>query len=70
MNSPNAISISKVNIGAVVEWKTLLWYKNRKPHQWVLFQVNKIHKMSCPIYQMHSKCKSHIGCCQYRNGKN
>jgi len=42
----------------------LLWYKNRKLHQWVLFQVNKIHKMSYPIYQMHSKRKSHIGCCQ------
>jgi len=42
----------------------LLWYKNRKTHQWVLFQVNKIHKMRFPIYQMHSKRKYHIGCCQ------
>jgi len=35
-----------------------------KPHQWVLFQVIKIHKMRCPSYQMNSKRKSHIGCCQ------
>jgi len=30
----------------------------------MLFQVNKIHKMGCPINQMHSKRKSHIGCSQ------
>jgi len=54
----------KMNLRASIEWKTLQWYKNRKPHQWVLFQVNKIYKTRCLIYQMHSKRKSHNGCCQ------
>jgi len=36
----------------------------RKPHEWVLFQVNKIHKMSCPSQKTNSKRKTLNGCCQ------
>jgi len=38
----------KRNFKVLNERKSLLSYKNRKPHQWVLFQVNTIHKMRCP----------------------
>ena len=36
----------------------------RKPHEWVLFQVNKIHKPNCPTKKTNSKRKTLNGCCQ------
>ena len=36
----------------------------RKPHEWVLFQLNKTHKMNCPSKKMNSKRKTLNGCCQ------
>jgi len=58
MNSSNANSRTNKNFKALNEPKSLLSYKNRKPHQWVLFQVNTIHKMRCPSYQMNPKRKT------------
>jgi len=36
----------------------------RKPHEWVLFQVNKTHKTNCPSKKTNSKHKTLNGCCQ------
>ena len=36
----------------------------RKPHERVLFQVNKIHKPNCPTKKTNSKRKTLNGCCQ------
>jgi len=36
----------------------------RKPHEWVLFQVNKTHKTNCPSKKTNSKRKTLNGCCQ------
>ena len=36
----------------------------RKPHEWVLFQVNKIHKPNCPTKKTNSKHKTLNGCYQ------
>jgi len=36
----------------------------RKPHEWVLFQVNKTHKTNCPSNKTNSKRKTLNGCCQ------
>jgi len=36
----------------------------QKPHEWVLFQVNKTHKMNCPSKKTNSKRKTLNGCCQ------
>jgi len=42
------IQEQKRNFKALNERKSILSYKNRKPHQWVLFQVNTFHEMRCP----------------------
>jgi len=38
----------KSNFKASMKQKWLVSYKNRKPHTWVLIQVNTIHKIRCP----------------------
>jgi len=36
----------------------------QKPHEWVLFQVNKTHKTNCPSKKTNSKRKTLNRCCQ------